>query len=220
MRLQVLPQRVRILQHNQSSMLTVQTMGRLSKTTSVIISGQAAVKQLQSTSLLRAFATSLMVRCSASATLVSIGRRFRAARAAVATRTSTRATCTRCTTAVGLLGSRRVRWPMNRGERLSNNAFPIFVPECRGASRSCNFSFENAAERRALATFRSRTPRSATLLQLFVRERRGASRSCNFPFENAAERHALATFRSRTPRSATLLQLSVRECRGAPRTSN
>ena len=94
MRLQVLPQRVRILQHNQSSMLTVQIIGRLTKTTSVIISGQAAVRQLLSTSLLRAIATTVVVRWSASAATVSIGRRFRTTRATVATWSSTPA-CTR-----------------------------------------------------------------------------------------------------------------------------
>ena len=109
MRLQVLPQRVRILQHNQRSMLTVHTIRRLSETTSVIISGQAAVRQLLSTSLLRAFATTLMARSAKSTIAVAFGRRFRATSMTVAAWSSAGATCTRWNATIGPMGSRRVR---------------------------------------------------------------------------------------------------------------
>ena len=72
-------------------------------------SGQAVVRLLLSTSLLRAIAITVVVRCTASATKVTIGRRFRVARATVATCSSTRTTCTRWATPVGLLGTRCVR---------------------------------------------------------------------------------------------------------------
>ena len=84
MPLQVLPQRVSILQNNQSSMLTVQAIGTLFKITSVIISGQTAARQLLSISLFRAIATSMMVR-SSSTIPVTIGRQFRTTRATAAT---------------------------------------------------------------------------------------------------------------------------------------
>ena len=66
-------------------MLTVQQIGRLTKTTLVIISGQAAVRLLLSISLLRAVAAAMMVRSASSANTVIIGRRFRTTRNLVAT---------------------------------------------------------------------------------------------------------------------------------------
>ena len=106
MRLQVLRLMVKTM---VQWMLTVQTIGGLTKTTSVIISGQTAVRQLLSTSLLRAIAITVMVGWETSATPVTIGRRFRTAGTTVATCTPHRATWSRCTTSVGLMGTRRVQ---------------------------------------------------------------------------------------------------------------
>ena len=116
----------------EQRMLMVQAIGRLTKIISVIISGPIVVRLLLSISLLRAIAPTMMVRPAPSATTVAIGRQFRAARASVASCTSSRPTCARWTTTVGPLGLRRVRSQNNtRNPPLKPTPYP---PEGRGGS--------------------------------------------------------------------------------------